>query len=197
VKLTKYTSKITIEKVIALLSSEWYVKDEDITAISQLNPACDAKDVTKVAPLAAAVFVDETSIASLTQLPKIHVKFLQELVQETVKTEEDVWNRAIDLATSHGMYNIIQYINEVRPHKTLTIQQQRITPEIAFVLAVHAFVTNNNRPHEVMTVSKKYSKDVAKLAADMCMASYGLSWILETQTQDYIRKHRNTYILSC
>ena len=197
VKLTKYTSKITIEKVIALLSSEWYVKDEDITVISQLNPACDAKDVTKVAPIAAAVFVDETSIAPLTQLPKIHVKFLQELVQETVKTEEDVWERVIDLATSHGMYNIIKYINAVRPHKTLTIQQQQITPEIAFVLAVHAFVTNNDRPHEVMTVSKRYSKDVAKLAADMCMASYGLSWILKTQTQDYIRKHRNTYILSC
>lgn len=194
VKLTKYTSKITTEKVIALLSSEWY---EDITVISQLNPACDPKDVTKVAPLAAAAFVDESVMAPLTQLPKIHVKFLQELVQETVKTEDDVWKRAIDLATSHGMYNIVQIINAARPHKTLTIQQQQITPEIAFVLAVHAFVTNNDRPHEVMTVSKRYSKDTAKLAADMCMASYGLSWILETQTPDYISKHRNTYTLSC
>jgi hypothetical protein len=58
-------------------------------------------------------------------------------------------------------------------------------------------VTNNDRPHEAMTVSKRYSKDVAKLTTDMCMASYGLSWILETQTSDYISKHRNTYILSC
>jgi len=198
VKLTKYTSKITTEKVLALLSSEWYVKDEDITIISQLSPACDVKDVTKVAPLAAAGFVDESVLNPLTQLPKTHIKFLQELVQETVKTEDDVWKCVIDLATSHGLYNIVQYINAVRPHKTLTIQQhQQITHEIAFVLAVHAFVTNNDRPHEAMTVSKRYSKDVAKLTADMCMASYGLSWILETQTSDYISKHRNTYILSC
>ena len=197
VKLTKYTSKITTEKVLALLSSEWYVKDEDITTISQLSPACDVKDVTKVAPLAVAGFVDESVLNPLTQLPKTHIKFLQELVQETVKTEDDVWKCVIDLATSHGLYNIVQYINAVRPHKTLTIQQQQITHEIAFVLAVHAFVTNNDRPHEAMTVSKRYSKDVAKLTTDMCMASYGLSWILETQTSDYISKHRNTYILSC
>ena len=196
VKLTKYTSKITNEKVIALLSSEYYVKNEDITVISQLNPTCDAKDVTKVAPLAAAAFVDESTMP-LTQLPKIHVKFLQELVLETVKTEEDVWKCAIGLATSHGMYSIVQIINATRPYRTLTIQQQQITPEIAFVMAVHAFVTNNDRPHDVMTVSKRYSKDVAKLAADMCMASYGLRWILKTQTQDYISKHKNTYILSC
>jgi hypothetical protein len=197
VKLTKYTSKITTEKVLALLSSEWYVKDEDITTISQLSPACDVKDVTKVAPLAAAAFVDESVLNPITQLPKTHVKFLQELVQETVKTEEDVWKCVIDLATSHCLYNIVQYINAIRPHRTLTIQQQQITHDIAFVLAVHAFVTNNDRPHEAMIVSKRYSKDVAKLTADMCMASYGLSWILETQTSDYISKHRNTYILSC
>lgn len=199
VKLTKYTSKITTEKTLALLSSEWYVKYEDITVISQLAPACDAKDVTKVAPLAVAAFVDESVLAPLVQLPKIHVKFLQELVQETVKTEEDVWKRVTSLATTHGLYNIVQYINAVRPHKTLTIQHQQITPEIAFVLAVHAFVTNNDRPHDVMSVCKGYKdagSTTAKLAADMCMASYGLSWILETQTPDYISKHRNTYILS-
>jgi hypothetical protein len=197
VKLTKYTPKITTEKVLALLSSEWYVKDEDITVISQLNPVCDAKDVTKVAPLAAAAFVDESVMVPLTQLAKIHVKFLQELVQETVETEEDVWNLAIYLTTSHEMYNMVQIINAARPHRTVTIQRHLITPEVAFVLAVHAFATNNNKPHDVMTVSEKYSKDVAKLAADMCMASYGLGWILETQTQDYISKHGDTYILSC
>ncbi len=200
VKLTKYTSKITTEKTLSLLSSEWYVKDGDITVVSQLAPVCDAKDVTKVAPLAVAAFVDESVLAPLVQLPKIHVKFLQELVQETVKTEEGVWECVTSLATAHGLYNIVQYINAVRPHKTLTIQQQQITPEIAFVLAVHAFVTNNDRPHDVMSVCKGY-KDAgsatAKLAADMCMASYGLSWILEAQTSDYISKHRNTYILSC
>ena len=196
VRLTKYTTKITIEKVIALLSSEWYVRDEDITTVSQLNPVCDAKDVTKVAPLAVAAFVDESVTVPLTQLPKIHVKFLQELVQETVKTEDDVWKLVIDLATSYGLYDIVHYINATRPHKTLIVKQQ-ITPEIAFALAVHAFVTNNDRPHNVMSVSKRYSKTAAKLAADMCMASYGLGWILETQTPDYISKHRNTYILSC
>lgn len=198
VRLTKHTPKITIEKVLALMSSEWYVKDEDITVVSQLAPACDPKDVTKVAPIAVAAFVDESALAPLVQLPKTHVKFLQELVQETVKTEEDVWKCVTNLATSHGLYNVVQYINAVRPHKTLTMQPQQINPEIAFVLAVHAFVTNNNRPHDVMTMCKGY-KDAAtmKLAADMCMASYGLSWILETQTPDYISKHRNTYTLSC
>lgn len=199
-KLTKYTSKITTEKTLALLSSEWYVRNKDNTVISQLAPACDAKDVTKVAPLAVAAFVDKSVLEPLVQLPKIHVKFLQELVQETVKTEEDVWKCVTNLATAHGLYIIVQYINAVRPHKTVTIQQQQITPEIAFVLAVHAFVTNNDRPHDVMSVCKGY-KDAgnatAKLAADMCMASYGLSWILGTQTPDYISKHRNTYILSC
>jgi hypothetical protein len=197
VKLTKYTSKITIEKVLALLSSEWYVEDKNITRISQLNPACDVDDITKVAPLAAAAFVDKSVITSLGQLPKIHVRFLQELVQETVKTEDDVWQRVIDLATFYNMYSIIQVINAVRPHKMLTIQRRQITPEIAFVLAVHVFVTNNDRPHDVIVMSKRYSKDVVKLAVDMCMASYGLSWILETQTSEYISKHRNTYILSC
>jgi hypothetical protein len=198
VKLTKHTTKITTEKVLALLSSEWYVKDEDIISISQLAPEHDAKDVTKVAPLAVAAFVDESVMAQLTQLPKIHVRFLQELVQETDKTEEDVWKRVVGLAASHGMYKIVEYINAARSHETPpNIQHQQITPEIAFVLAVHAFVTNNDKPHEVMVVSKRYSEDVVKLAADMCMASYGLGWILGEQTQDYISKHRNTYILSC
>ncbi len=195
VKLTKYTPKITTEKVLALLSSEWYVNDEDITVIPQLNPVCDAKDVTKVAPLAAAAFVDESVMVPLTQLAKIHVKFLQELVQETVETEKDVWNLAIYLTTSHEMYNMVQFINAVRPYRILIIQRHLITPEAAFVLAVHAFATNN-KPHDVMTASEKCSKDVAKLAADMCMASYGLRWILETQTQDYISKHGDTYILA-
>jgi len=195
VRLTKYTSNISTEKILALLSSEYYARDEDITAVTQLNPVWDTNDVLRVAPIAVAAFVDK-NVIPFAQLPKIHVKFLQDLVQETVNTEEDVWKLVIDLATSHGLLNIVNYINMVRPHKTLSIQQQHITSEIAFVLAVHAFVTNNDRPHDVMTVSKQYSKDTAKLAADMCMANYGLSWILKMQTSDYINKHKNTYIIS-
>lgn len=197
VRLTKYTPEITTEKVLALLSSEWYVRDEDITTVSQLNPSCDAKDVTKVAPLAVAAFVEEPVIESLAPLPKIHVKFLKELVRETIKTEEEAWKCATNLAYSHGLYTVAQYINAARSQKALVINNQQITPEMAIVLALHAFVTNNERPHQAMTISRRHSKETAKLVADMCMASYGLSWILETQTHDYINKHRNTYILSC
>jgi hypothetical protein len=198
VRITKHTPKIiSIEKVLAILTSDSYVRDEDITTVSQLRPTCDPKDVTKVAPLAVAAFVDDSATTPLTQLPKVHVKFLQELIQETPKSEDDVWKCATGLATAYGMHTVVQIINAARPHKTLTLQQQQITPEIAFVLALHAFVTNNDRPHDVMSVSKRHSEGTAKLAADMCMASYGLSWILDTQTPDYISKHRDTYILSC
>ena len=183
--------------MLALLSSESYAKDEDLTGISQLNPVCDATDVTKVAPLAAAAFVDESVTVPLTQLAKVHVKFLQELVREKVKTEADVWNLAIDLSSSHDMYNMTRFINAARSHGRLTIQSHLITPEVAFVLALHAFATNDNKPRDAMIASEKHSSEVTKLAADMCMASYGLRWVLDDYTQDYISKHEDTYILSC
>lgn len=196
VRLTKHTSKIKIEKVLALLSSEIYIKD-DISTVSQLNPSCDVNDVTKVAPLAIAAFVDESVMIPITKLPMLHVKFLQDLILETFKTEEDMWKSVTELAISYGLYNVVQYINAARTCRTISIQQYNITSEVAFVLAVHAFITNNDKPHDVMRMSWRYSKETAKLAADMCMASYGLNWVLDTQTHSYINKHKDTYILSC
>jgi len=195
VKITKFTSNIPIEKLLAILSSDSYVRDENITTVTQLNPGCDPNDITKVAPFAVAAFVDESVTIALTPLTKLHVKFLQELVQETPKNGDDVWNCATYLATTYGLHTVVHSINEARHLKSLIIQKQQISPEVAFVIALHAFATNDNKPHEVMSVSKLHSDTTAKLASDMCMASYGLSWILETQTLDYIRKHKDTYIL--
>ena len=203
-RLANYT-QISIDKVLALLSSESYVYDENLTNVSQLNPSYDTNDITKIAQLAVAVFVTADAITPLAQLPKIHIKFLQALVQDNIKTEDDAWKCAIGLATSHGLSTLAQYIKSARPCKTIPIVNEQITPDIAFVLALHSFITNNNRPHDAMSMSKKHSeqskeqsKVVIKLTADMCMASYGLGWILETETQtsDYINKHMNTYILS-
>ncbi len=169
--------------------------DENLTNVSQLNPSYDTNDITKIAQLAADA--DADAITPLAQLPKIHIKFLQALVQEdNIKTEDDAWKCAIGLATSHGLPTLAHYIKSARPCKTIPIVNEQITPDIAFVLALHSFITNNNRPHDAMSMSKKHTKVVIKLTADMCMASYGLGWILETETQTYINKHMNTYTLS-
>ncbi len=195
VRVTKYVGHVSLDKILAVLSSYSYVVDENMTTVSQLAPQCDYNDIAKVAPLAIVSFIED--LQPLQPLQKLHVNFLKELIKESLTTEDHVWNYVEQMATSGGLVNIVQYINAVRPHKILNLpKDQSSNSEIAFVLALHSFATHNNRPHEAMANGKNYSKVVAKLVADMCMASYGLSWVLETQTPDYITKHMNTYILT-
>jgi hypothetical protein len=195
-RIVKYTTKVSTEKMLAILTSESYVNDENINYLSQLSLTCDKEDVTKVAPL-ALLTLEDSSATPTTQLAKLHIKFLKELIQETIKSEEDVWNSTIRLATMYGMQTMVQLINMTRPINALTFPEQHITPEISFVLALHAFATNNDNPQNVMSASKRYSKGTAKLAADMCMASYGLGWILNADDKSkYISKHKDTYTIT-
>lgn len=197
IRLTRCTSKVSMGKVLAILSSELYANGANLTTVTKLNPKCDSKDVTQVAPFAIAAFVDANVLESSTRLCKIHVQFLQELIQETVKTVDEMWKCALNLTSKHGLSVLLPYITTAQIHKTLTIQKEHITPEVAFVLALHAFITNDDHPHDALKDASKYqSKIVLKLTSDMCMASYGLNWILDVQTQDYIEKHQNTYVLS-
>jgi hypothetical protein len=194
IRLTKYTSDISIEKVIAVLSSEAYTLNEDLSVVSQLNPCINSADITKVAPLTIVSFVEDN--VSMPMLSKLHLDLLRILVVEKVTTEEDVWNFVYNKSVIYNLQTIIKYINVVKSINLLTQPEEyEITPEVAFVLALHAFITNNDRPY--LAVKVYSNKQVRKLTVDMCMASYGLTWVLDTQTQDYVRKHRNTYILSC
>jgi len=202
VRITKYTSQITNNKILAIMSSESYVNNQDITSISQLKYIFNSKmqDVTKISPLVIVSIVDKSVLNDLLPLSKLHVTFLQELIEEKVSTEEEVWKCIEKLAFSYGLYTILQYISQAKHLKKLVLDsQQQITPEISYVLALHTFITNNDKPHDVIAISKDFttkSNDIVKLATDMCMASYGLNWILGSQTNEYINKHRNTYILS-
>jgi hypothetical protein len=188
-----------MDKLLALMSSEMYNNGKDLFTVSVLNPRCEVNDVVKTAPLAAAAFVDDSVLKHVSQpLVKMHIALLQDLIQETLQTEDDVWNRATELAKRHELATIVSYVNNVRSLKDLNTslyQNQPIDSE--YVLALYIFINNNDKPDKALEASRRCSSTVSKLVIDMCMASYGLSWLLKARTQEYIVKHNNTYVLSC
>jgi len=202
ITVVKKTTGITMNKLIAIMSSEVYcdsyLTNKNIMDIPQLKPEYDSHDITKIAPASIITFVQqgkEIVTNNLARLIKLHLNFLHELISEEIlKNTEDVLEYVIESAKSLNLYNIVRHINDMKEDKFNI--PETITPDYAFVIAFYCFITNDNKPLDVMNTSRRYSKQVHKLACDMCMASYGLTWLLGSETDIYINKHKNTYILS-
>lgn len=199
ITVIKKAMGITMNKLIAIMSSEiysnLYLTNKNIMDIPQLKPEYDSRDITKIAPASIVTFTQKNVTDNLGRLMKLHLNFLHELIfEEIFQNNEDVLEYVIESAKSLNLYNIVRHINDMKEDKFNI--PEIITPDYAFVIALYCFITNDNKPSDVMNTSRRYSKQVYKLACDMCMASYGLTWLLGSETDIYINKHKDSYILS-
>jgi hypothetical protein len=194
INVTRFTNAISTEKLLAILSSEQFANCRDLHTEERLKPTYDPNDITKVAPFAVIALIDEKVEEKLSPLPRVHMKFLQNLMKETLNNDQGAWDCALKLATENNLQTVAQYITIMKDKKNVPEVSLR-NPEIAFVLALHIFINNGN-PHVAFAKTDKYPRNVVKLVVDMCMASYGLKWILESDLPEYIIKHKDTYILS-
>jgi hypothetical protein len=200
INVTKFTNAISTEKFLAIMSSEQFANCRHLHE-ERLQPTCDPNDITKVAPFAVIALIDEKVEEKLSPLPRVHMKFLQNLMKETLNNVQGAWDCALKLATENNLQTVAQYITIMKDEMDVRVPEgffrnpEIANPEIAFVLALHIFINNGN-PHVAFAKTDKYPRNVVKLVVDMCMASYGLKWILESDLPEYIIKHKDTYILS-
>jgi hypothetical protein len=195
INVTRFTNAISTEKLLAILSSEQFANCRSLHE-ERLQPTCDPNDITKVAPFAVIALIDEKVEEKLSPLPRVHMKFLQNLMKETLNNVQGAWDCALKLATENNLQTVAQYITIMKDEMDVRVPEGFFrNPEIAFVLALHIFINNGN-PHVAFAKTDKYPRNVVKLVVDMCMASYGLKWILESDLPEYIIKHKDTYILS-
>jgi len=200
INVTRFTNAISTEKLLAILSSEQFANCGYLHE-ERLKPTFDLNDITKVAPFAVIALIDEKVEEKLSPLPRVHMKFLQNLMKETLNNVQGAWDCALKLATENNLQTVAQYITIMKDKMDVRVPEgffrnpEIANPEIAFVLALHIFINNGN-PHVAFAKTDKYPRNVVKLVVDMCMASYGLKWILESDLPEYIIKHKDTYILS-
>lgn len=198
IRLTKYVeSKVSVEKILAILSGELVLRNENILAVPKLE--IDARvgmdKLTNVGILSIVDFVDK--VKAIPKLHLLHVKFLQELIQETVKTSDQAWDKLEQLADENEMSEINHFVNFIRRVKDLRVERSDLSDELRFILAVHCFLSNDNNPIKAVTDARQCSEEVTKLVIDMCMASYGLGWILGDRTTEFVSVMKDTYVIIC
>ncbi|ATE87061.1 hypothetical protein 3TG000055 [Iridovirus CN01] len=192
-----------MNKIIALASGEFYLKNGFLSNRGKLNPEFDEKDITKISQSCPISFVDQNVMLNMSSISKLHVLFLRELYRETITTVEQAWEFVSQMSLNMGLSEIhscIQYARNFSEDLENGVTRDDIQDEnISYVLALYIFLLNDDKPKNVVAACKKFSPKIHKLGIDMCMASYGLAWLFDSnliEMNKYINFHKNTYALT-
>jgi hypothetical protein len=148
------------------------------------------------APFSILSFI-ELNDHSLTELQKFYIKFLQNIIKNNLTddwNEIQIWENASLTAQYFNLSQLLSWIKEIYNYSNLNLIKFSSDEEI-FLYSLWCFSKFGKHPFEAIEISKKFGFEVKKLTVDMCMAFYGISWILPEESEDFINDHKKHFCI--
>jgi|688.fasta_scaffold03124_17 hypothetical protein len=198
--IKKKTDQISSEKVLALVSSEYFTLN-DILDEGFLKTTTGSS-LTMTAPFCILSFIESFSEPNyyLTELQKFYIKFIQNIIKNDLNNEDEDWNEnqfwenASETAKYFNLNQLLEWIKEIYNCLDLNLIDFSSEEQI-FLYSLWCFSKFGNHPFTAIEKAKTYGINVKKLTIDMCMAFYGISWILLEETEEFLNNHKQNFCI--